>query len=440
MLVHPHSDHVAATMLGEPASPYAMFQAEKERHFREQLWQLHCHHWQHCPAYAALVQAQWPALGKAAARVTNPASASAHTRAEPNEILACHTGIDHPPPNAKLWCEGHISGLDLAVQDLPFVAVRLFKQLKLQSIADADVFKVLQSSGTMGPPSRIVLDSAAAALQSRVLVNIMQHWLGKARLPMLILDHPSVIKNRQQFSARGAGIQGLSFMGRHHCYALHDDMSLNMEAINQFCQQHGQGPVLLFGFTFMVWRYVVQALAQQQQQLSLPHGILLHSGGWKKLEQEAVAPEQFKQQVQQTLGLTRVHNFYGLVEQIGAVFVECEHGFLHAPSQADVIVRRPDSWQVAAVGEAGVLQVLSTLPRSYPGFSILTEDRAVIHGVDDCPCGRKGRYFSILGRLPRAEVRGCSDTFNVEGGATVVANKGTAATVLASDVAIGTTI
>jgi len=34
----------------------------------------------------------------------------------------------------------------------------------------------------------------------------------------------------------------------------------------------------------------------------------------------------------------------------------------------------------------------------------------VVHGEDDCPCGRKGRYFSVLGRLPQVEMRGCSDT------------------------------
>jgi len=32
-------------------------------------------------------------------------------------------------------------------------------------------------------------------------------------------------------------------------------------------------------------------------------------------------------------------------------------------------------------------------------------------GEDDCPCGRKGKYFVIHGRLKNAEVRGCSDTF-----------------------------
>ena len=45
------------------------------------------------------------------------------------------------------------------------------------------------------------------------------------------------------------------------------------------------------------------------------------------------------------------------------------------------------------------------------GHSLLTEDLGVLLGEDDCPCGRKGKYFKVTGRVPRAEVRGCSDTY-----------------------------
>lgn len=57
----------------------------------------------------------------------------------------------------------------------------------------------------------------------------------------------------------------------------------------------------------------------------------------------------------------------------------------------------------------GIIQVLSPLATSYPGHSILTEDMGLILGIDDCPCGRKGKYFRIEGRIPKAEIRGCSD-------------------------------
>lgn len=86
-------------------------------------------------------------------------------------------------------------------------------------------------------------------------------------------------------------------------------------------------------------------------------------------------------------------------------------GHLHASIWSDVIVRRPADYGVCAVGEEGVLEVLSLLPESYPGHALLTEDMGVLLGEDDCPCGRLGKYFSITGRVPKAEVRGCSDTY-----------------------------
>jgi hypothetical protein len=62
-------------------------------------------------------------------------------------------------------------------------------------------------------------------------------------------------------------------------------------------------------------------------------------------------------------------------------------------------------------GEPGLVQVLSVLPTSYPGHSLLTEDVGVIRGTDRADVTLKGRCFEILGRVPRAELRGCSDTF-----------------------------
>ena len=100
-----------------------------------------------------------------------------------------------------------------------------------------------------------------------------------------------------------------------------------------------------------------------------------------------------------------------MVEQTGCIYVECEYGHLHASVFSDVVMRRPQDFSVCDIGEAGIVQVLSTLPYSYPGHSLLTEDEGIILGEDDCPCGRKGKYFKILGRLKDAEIRGCSDTY-----------------------------
>ena len=110
-------------------------------------------------------------------------------------------------------------------------------------------------------------------------------------------------------------------------------------------------------------------------------------------------------------GIRRYVDHYGMAEQTGCVYAECEHGHLHASVYSDIIVRSYRDFSPCGYGEPGFIQVLSSLPHSYPGHSILTEDEGIILGEDNCPCGRKGKYIKVLGRMKNAEIRGCSDTY-----------------------------
>ncbi|MBQ3377287.1 MAG: hypothetical protein IJG62_03360, partial [Synergistaceae bacterium] len=94
-----------------------------------------------------------------------------------------------------------------------------------------------------------------------------------------------------------------------------------------------------------------------------------------------------------------------------SVYMECECGHLHASNFSDIIIRRAFDFKECAIGEKGIIQVLSSIPESYPGHSLLTEDEGILLGEDDCPCGRMGKYFKVLGRMQKAEIRGCSDTY-----------------------------
>lgn len=296
------------------------------------------------------------------------------------------------------------------LDDVPWLPVRLFKNHVLKSIPDDDVFKILTSSGTTGEEvSRIFLDKDAAATQSRMLSRTLQTVLGPRRLPMLVVDTTSVIKDRRSFSARGAGVLGMLSFGRDHVYVLDAQGQPDVDAVRRFLAAHGDAPFLIFGFTFMVWVRLYEVA--RDQGLDLSNGILIHSGGWKKLTDRAVDNAEFRRLFARDTGLTRIHNFYGMVEQIGTVFLEGPSGdSLYAPDFADVIIRDPQTWDEAPVGTPGLIEVVSTLPRSYPGHALLTEDLGVVRGVDDGDW--PGKRFAVLGRIPRAEARGCSDTFS----------------------------
>lgn len=352
-----------ATLLALP--PYGLAREEKRRFLTEELTSLSRRHAEGCPEYAKLLAA----TGTDLSTVTD-------------------------------W------------EQIPPLPVRLFKEFSLKSVPDEALYRTVTSSGTTGQQvSRIYLDRETAALQSKVLAKIMESTLGGARLPMIVVDSPAVVKDRAMFSARGAGILGFSLFGRDTVYALDAEMKLDLPGLRAFLDRHHGKPIFLFGFTFIVWQYFYEELKRLGETLPLQNGVMVHGGGWKKLADRAVSPARFREALCEVSGLNRVLDYYGMAEQTGSIFMECEHGHLHAPVWADVAIRRPEDFSEAAVGEKGLIEVVSVLPRSYPGHVLLTEDEGRLLGEDTCPCGRKGRYFEVLGRVKRAETRGCSDTY-----------------------------
>lgn len=298
------------------------------------------------------------------------------------------------------------------LEEVPLIPVSLFKTLKLRSVAEDKIVKTMTSSGTTGQQvSKIYLDRETSANQQKVLAKIVSDFTGSSRMPMIILDSPSVIRNRKMFSARGAGILGFSIFARKKIFAFDDDMNLDIDGIHSFLCENAGKTIFLFGFTYMVWKYFYQNLRKMGIRLPLEHAIMIHGGGWKKLVQQEVSKEEFKSCLYEVCGITRVHDYYGMVEQTGCIYMECEKGHLHSSIYSDIMIRNMSDFSLCENGQEGVIQVLSAIPESYPGHSILTEDMGRLLGEDDCPCGRKGKYFEIIGRMKQAEVRGCSDTF-----------------------------
>jgi phenylacetate-coenzyme A ligase PaaK-like adenylate-forming protein len=301
------------------------------------------------------------------------------------------------------------------ITEIPYFPVRLFKSLELKSIDNDAILKTLTSSGTTSMQvSRIFIDRETSLLQTKALASIITSYIGSKRLPMIIIDSESSLGNASGMSARGAGLVGLSNFGRNHFYALDSSMNLKTSELIEYLDKYSNEKILIFGFTFMVWQYFYQELKKNNIKLNLD-GYLIHSGGWKKLTEIAVSNQIFKQNIKEQTGISKIFNFYGMVEQVGSIYMECEEGYFHSPNFSEIILRNFDFNPLNSIGEEGLIQTLSVLPKSYPGHSILTEDLGIIHGIDDCKCGRKGIYFTISGRIPKAELRGCSDVYALAG-------------------------
>jgi len=299
-----------------------------------------------------------------------------------------------------------------SVEDIPFFPVRMFKEHELLSIDRNDIFKTMTSSGTTGQAvSKIFVDKETAMIQQKVMIKILSDYWGNKRLPMLIIDTPSVVKDRKMFSARGAAVIGLNIISRETVYVLNDDMSLNFDVLKTFTEKYKGQRFIIFGFTFLVWQHFYKNLSEYNKKFDMSEAFLMTGGGWKKLESESVSRNEFKKRLNDLCGVQHFLDHYGMVEQTGCIYAECEYGHLHASNYSDVIIRNYEDFSSCKMGEKGIIQVVSALPHSYPGHSLLTEDEGVILGEDDCPCGRKGKYIEVSGRMKSAELRGCSDTY-----------------------------
>lgn len=332
---------------------------------------------------------------------------------ELNELTDYH--LDRCPEYRKILngVYGEVVRQSTSLNDVPFLPVRLFKKFQLKSVVDKEVQKTFTSSGTSGQVvSRIAIDRDTSIRQSKALAAIVTSFLGPKRLPMVIFDAAPKLQKADSLSARSAGVLGFASFGHDHFYALDDHMELNIDGLLKYLGKHKGANIFFFGFTFIIWQHIYHKLKRAGVTLPKSQSILVHGGGWKKLTEQSVDNDTFKCEIKSICGISRIHNFYGMVEQVGSIFMECEHGYLHAPAFADVLTRNPaGGMDVLPTGTAGVLQVMSILPKSYPGHSLLTEDLGVVVGHDDCPCGRLGSRFLVHGRMTRSELRGCSDTY-----------------------------
>ncbi len=329
---------------------------------------------------------------------------------EMNELTKYHR-LNCPEYKKYLDSIGYCEDIH-ELENIPFIPIRSFKEFELKSIPDEKIFKTMMSSGTSGQrQSKIFLDKETAMLQQKVLLRILGDYLGNKRLPMLIIDSPNILKDRKLFTTRGATIMGIDFMAKKKVFALNEDMSLNPDVVTAFLGEYGKDKFVIFGFTFLVWQHLFDDIMENKYHFDMSKGYLLTAGGWKKLESLNISRGEFKNRGRSLCGINSYMDHYGMAEQTGCIYAECEHGNLHASIYSDVIIRNPRDFSVCKMGERGIIQVLSSLPRSYPGHSILTEDEGMVIGEDDCACGRKGKYIRVFGRLKNAEIRGCSDTY-----------------------------
>ena len=302
---------------------------------------------------------------------------------------------------------GSISKIN-KLSDLPYLHASIFKNFNLISDKQKMKISTFRSSGTSGSNKSLInLDFKTSFLQARSLGSIFSGLVTKKK-DIFFIEKRNFLDSKEAMTAKGAAIKGFGQLCKKQYFLLDKDNRINLTLLKNYIKKNKNKEFIIFGFTSSVWFNLIREMKRKKIKLRKNDGILIHGGGWKKMNDIKVNNTKFKNDIRSILGVKNVYNYYGMIEQTGSVFLECELGYFHCSIFSDIFVRNRNL-KLSKLNEEGLIQVLSLLPISYPGHNILTEDIGILHGIDDCKCGRKGKYFSVLNRVPNTELRGCSD-------------------------------
>tara|TARA_B100001057_G_scaffold493491_1_gene588022 strand:- start:389 stop:1459 length:1071 start_codon:yes stop_codon:yes gene_type:complete len=294
---------------------------------------------------------------------------------------------------------------------IPALPVSLFKKFDLYSVKHSNIIKVLKSSGTSGStPSKIYLDSFNSKNQTWVLTKIVENIIGKKRLPMLIIDKDPKGISRSSYNARIAAINGFSIFGKNITYLLNDKNEVDKQKLKTFFEKYKDEKFLIFGFTSLIFKYLIEKNLNFINDKNLRNGIIIHGGGWKKLSDKSISNKNFKKSLNSLYNISKVYNYYGLIEQTGSIFIECPKcSCFQSSIYSDIFIRDSNLEIITKNKKKGFLQVISLLPTSYPGNSLLTEDIAELRNDIKCKFCNSGKKFIIHGRSKNSEIRGCAN-------------------------------
>jgi phenylacetate-coenzyme A ligase PaaK-like adenylate-forming protein len=291
------------------------------------------------------------------------------------------------------------------IENLPFLTTNIFKDIELMSIPKNKIFKILSSSGTSGSKrSKIFLDKDNSISQRTVLTKIFEYHFGSKRLPMIMATkNPKSIKS--DFDAKYAAVLGFSIFGTDHTFLYNNNNQLDLNKFEKFINKYKEKEFILFGFTFDIFQIFFEKI---KKKYDLSKCILIHGGGWKKLENRKISDVQFNKKFKIRFNLKKIYNYYGLIEQIGSIFFKCPDCNNFICSDFSDVLIRDKNFRVVKNGK-GLVQIISRLPKSYPGHNILTEDIGEIIKNNNCKHSHLGKSFKVYGRVKNTEIRGCSD-------------------------------
>ena len=299
---------------------------------------------------------------------------------------------------------------------IPYFFVTALKYYSVASVPPDEIVLTLQSSGTTGQTSKIVLDRTSLRRIRRVVHHIYGD-LGmrdQRRTNYLCFTYDPKVAGDVGTAYSDQLLTSLTKV-QDVFYAIEWDEAKNdwhldshrvEEALDRF-EASGR-PFRLLGFPAHTWDVLNEIVARRGRPYRFgPLSYVITGGGWKGYDGRAIAKPDFREGVANALGIPRVNvrDLYGMVEH-GVPYCECEYHAMHVPRYSRVFSRDPVTLEVLPHGQSGLLHFVTSYHHSYPAVSLLTTDYG--YTLEKCRCGRSSPILVLEGRAGLTKHKGCA--------------------------------
>lgn len=168
-------------------------------------------------------------------------------------------------------------------------------------------------------------------------------------------------------------------------------------------------PVRIVAFPSYLW-FGMARLEELGLAVRLPRGSkILLAGGWKQHYAQEVDKPRLYALARKVLGVEEenIHEFFGAVEH-PVFFNTCKKHRFHIPVYSRVLIRDVRTLQPLPMGEVGLVNLITPLINATPVTSVMTDDLGVLTPGEECGCGLKSPYLTILGRAGLTDITTCA--------------------------------
>lgn len=286
-----------------------------------------------------------------------------------------------------------VSPENISFDLIPFLPIRFFKQFEIVSrgyrriSGDPVVFSSSSTTG-MVPSRHVVLD---VSVYEAAFMNAFRHFYGDVKDYVILALLPAYLERKgsslvymadRLIRESGNAESGFFLYDHNRLYSVLSAMKV-------------QGrKVILIGVAFALLDFAASYHLGDQNDSWLT---VMETGGMKGRKEE-ISRNNLHDALSGAFGLKRIHSEYGMCELLSQAYSDGE-GIFRTPSWMRVVVKdMHDPFRDARVGERGVINIIDLANINSCSF-IETEDMGKSY-----PDGS----FTIEGRLPDAERRGCN--------------------------------